>query len=79
MSRVLLKGSIPTMFEDGTQGEIAAGAWIQPIRRGYILECCACGLDHRLDFRVHAGRAQFRAWRLSGKNRLRRKRLSRHA
>lgn len=25
--------------------------------------CCDCGLVHRMDFRIHKGRAQFRAWR----------------
>jgi hypothetical protein len=29
-----------------------AGEWIQPIRRGYKMRCCDCGLAHRLDFRV---------------------------
>ena len=65
---------IPTMFEDGTHEDVPSGDWIQPVRRGYILECCGCGLDHKFDFRVYRGRAQFRAWRLPGKNRLRRNR-----
>jgi hypothetical protein len=37
--------------------------WLQPVRRGYLMACCDCGLVHRLDFRVVAGRAQFRAQR----------------
>jgi hypothetical protein len=41
----------------------AAGEWVQPIRRGYKLMCCDCGLVHRMDFRVHRRRVQFRAWR----------------
>lgn len=41
----------------------AAGEWIQPIRHGYKLACCDCGLVHRMEFRVVAGRAQFRAYR----------------
>lgn len=40
-----------------------AGQWVQPVRRGYRLQCCDCGLVHRLDFRIHEGRVQFRAWR----------------
>ena len=46
-----------------------AGKWVQPVRRGYKLRCCDCGLVHTLDFRVvrYAGGArakvQFRAWR----------------
>lgn len=40
-----------------------AGEWVQPIRRGYKLACCDCGLVHNLDFRVLRGRVQFRAFR----------------
>jgi hypothetical protein len=39
------------------------GQWVQPVRRGYKLACCDCGLVHTLDFRVLNGRAQFRAFR----------------
>lgn len=38
-------------------------AWIQPVKRGYLMACCDCGLVHRMDFRVIEGRAQFRASR----------------
>lgn len=37
--------------------------WVQPVRRNYKLACCDCGLVHELDFRIHKGRAQFRARR----------------
>ena len=37
--------------------------WIQPIRRGYKLACCDCGLVHNVDFRVHKERIQFRVQR----------------
>lgn len=40
-----------------------AGEWVQPIRKGYKLRCCDCGLVHRLDFRIYRSRAQFRAFR----------------
>jgi hypothetical protein len=40
-----------------------AGEWVQPIRKGYKMACCDCGLVHSLDFRVRRGRAQFRAFR----------------
>ncbi len=40
-----------------------AGEWIQPIRRGYKLACCDCGLVHVMDVRVHRGRVQFRVFR----------------
>ena len=29
-----------------------AGQWVRPVRRGYKMACCDCGLVHRLDFRV---------------------------
>jgi hypothetical protein len=38
-------------------------SWIQPVKRGYLMQCCDCGLVHRMDFRVNEGRAQFRAQR----------------
>lgn len=37
--------------------------WVQPVRKGYKMACCDCGLVHDLDFRVYKGRAQFRARR----------------
>ncbi len=40
-----------------------AGEWVQPVRRGYKLACCDCGLVHRMDFRIYQGRVQFRAFR----------------
>jgi hypothetical protein len=39
------------------------GEWVQPVRRGYKLACCDCGLVHRVDFRLYRGRVQFRAFR----------------
>ena len=44
-----------------------AGEWINPVKRGYKLACCDCGLVHRLDFEhVKFGRGRkiiFRAFR----------------
>lgn len=37
--------------------------WIQPVRKGYRMSCCDCGLVHDFDFRVVAGRVRFRARR----------------
>jgi hypothetical protein len=43
--------------------------WIQPIRRGYKMACCDCGLVHGVNFRIikYAGgkrtKVQFQAWR----------------
>lgn len=39
------------------------GQWVQPIKRGYKLRCCDCGLVHRMDFRIVKGRVQFMAFR----------------
>lgn len=42
--------------------------WVQPVVRGYKMQCCDCGLIHVLDFRIGDGqRIQFRAKR--GKSR----------
>lgn len=40
-----------------------ANEWILPIRRGYRMMCCDCGLVHELDFRVVKRRIQFRVRR----------------
>jgi hypothetical protein len=31
---------------------VQAGEWIAPVRKGYKLQCCDCGLIHRVDFRL---------------------------
>lgn len=45
--------------------ELANGwsRWVQPVKRGYLMSCCDCGLVHRMDFRIAKGRVQFRAQR----------------
>lgn len=45
--------------------EVANGwsQWIQPVKRGYLMACCDCGLVHRMDFRIHEGSVEFRAQR----------------
>jgi hypothetical protein len=43
--------------------EPKAGQWVQPIRKGYRLGCCDCGLVHTVDFRTVKGRIQFRMYR----------------
>lgn len=48
--------------------QVEAGEWVQPVRRGYLLQCCDCSLIHRMNFRVvkdRRGRSfiQFQAFR----------------
>jgi len=43
--------------------QVHAGEWVQPVRRGYKMACCDCGLVHIMDFRIYDGRIQFRAYR----------------
>lgn len=43
--------------------QVKAGEWQQPVRKGYKLRCCDCGLVHRMDFRIYKGRVQMRGWR----------------
>lgn len=40
-----------------------SGEWVQPVRKGYRMGCCDCGLVHSLDFRLYKGRIQFRVER----------------
>lgn len=56
--------------------KVKAGHWEQPIRHGYKMVCCDCGLVHNMDFRVQGGRAQFRAWRANGLTARERKRMA---
>jgi len=35
-----------------TYDQPEAGEWVQPVRHGYKMACCGCGLVHRLDFRA---------------------------
>jgi hypothetical protein len=28
------------------------GEWIKPVRRGYKMQCCDCGLVHVIDFKL---------------------------
>jgi len=55
--------------------QVLDGEWIQPMpQRGHKMACCDCGLVHRMDFRVRAGKVQFRAVRDVRATRGRRKR-----
>lgn len=32
--------------------QIHEGEWIEPARKGFIDQCCSCGLTHIIDFEV---------------------------
>lgn len=57
---------------------VSDGEWVQPVRRGYKMACCDCGLVHVMNFRLAKnGRGafiQFQAFRDEGKTRALRKR-----
>jgi len=38
------------------------GEWVLPVRRGYKMACCDCGLVHRIDFRLRNGHIEFRVF-----------------
>lgn len=40
-----------------------SGEWVQPVRRGYKMACCDCGLVHTINFRIYRRRVQFQAFR----------------
>jgi len=42
--------------------ELPAG-WITPVYKNFKIICCDCGLVHDVDFRVRAGKVQFRVKR----------------
>jgi len=44
--------------------------WIQPIKKGYLMACCDCGLVHKMDFRIVKDRVQFRASRAVKKTKM---------
>lgn len=37
--------------------------WVYPVRNGYKLACCDCGLVHEIDFRAENGKVKFRVRR----------------
>jgi len=44
--------------------QIHPGEWVQP-SDFYKFACCDCGLVHKVEFRIHEKRIQFRMWRNS--------------
>ena len=46
--------------------EPESGEWIRPVRKGYKMSCCDCGLVHKLDFKIYGDKRKvivFRAFR----------------
>jgi hypothetical protein len=43
--------------------------WVQPIRRGYRLCCCDCGLVHDLDFTITGNKRKYILFRGKRNNR----------
>ena len=41
---------------------VKSGEWVQPKRRGYLMQCCDCGLIHRLNFRLIESKDGKRHW-----------------
>jgi len=40
--------------------QVHEGEWVRPIRRGYKMACCDCGLVHRMEFKlVRRGKGRF--------------------
>lgn len=58
------KPSIHPECEYCTPHEAQDGEWIQPVMKNYQMECCDCGLTHRMDFRIADGKIEFRVYRL---------------
>jgi hypothetical protein len=43
--------------------QVFSGEWVQPVRKGYKMGCCDCGLVHTVNFRIVKRRIQFQAFR----------------
>ncbi len=47
--------------------DVKDGEWIRPRMEGYVMECCRCGLRHRMEFRHTRERGlEMRGWRIDG-------------
>jgi hypothetical protein len=45
--------------------KVKDGEWVRPVMDGYVMQCCGCGLQHRMDFRVTEERGlEMRGFRL---------------
>jgi len=43
--------------------QVYEGEWEYPVRKGYKLQCCDCGLVHTFDFRLRNGKIEYRVYR----------------
>ena len=43
--------------------QVYEGEWEYPVRKGYKLKCCDCGLVHTFDFRLRNGKIEYRVYR----------------
>lgn len=43
--------------------QLGNGEWTKPVRSGYKMRCCDCGLVHKVDFKISRGRVWLRAFR----------------
>ena len=41
---------------------VTDGEWHRPTLRGHRSQCCACGLVHRIDFRIRGKRVELRVY-----------------
>ncbi len=43
--------------------QVYDGQWFQPVKRGWQMGCCDCGLVHRVNFRIKHGKIQMQTYR----------------
>lgn len=36
--------------------KVGPGEWVQPVMKNYFMQCCDCGLIHRMNFAVRIDR-----------------------
>lgn len=40
--------------------QIVEGEWIEPVKTGFVHQCCDCALVHVTDYAIESGRVQFK-------------------
>lgn len=51
------------------------GEWVQPVKDGYRLACCDCGLVHVINLRTKGEAVEFQAFREAAATKRMRKRM----